>query len=81
MSVSEPHSRYYRTENGSEVEISELGGTFIIFNWLQEGACPEAVPSTNMSASAGPLLFWECHCDCQDCLGDGWVKLIRRDDV
>lgn len=52
---------HFRTEAGSSVEVSgKHHGIYVIwFDWLEEGACIEAIPSID---DCGARLGWQCEC-------------------
>jgi len=72
--MSIPETTRYRTERGSTVEISgaHRGASVIEFDWFEEGACPEANPSCDVTDPADAWLFWHC-----TCCGFGQAKLME----
>lgn len=62
----------YVTAKGSVVRPYSKASWEIEFDWLEEGACVEAVPEVD-SADCG--LTWSCACCCDD---GSWVPLVPR---
>lgn len=60
----------YVTEKGSRVRPIGRSSWEIVFDWLEEGACIEAVPEVE---PADCWLSWSCEC-CDD---DGGAELKR----
>jgi hypothetical protein len=53
----------YRTPAGSRVTITgeHRGITEIVFDWFEEGACPEAHPAVEIFLGEA-MLVWGCGC-------------------
>lgn len=49
----------YTTAAGSQVRPISEASWEIVFDWLEEGACIEAVPEVDTAERA---LFWSCAC-------------------
>ncbi len=61
----------YVTAAGSRVRPVRKASWDIVFNWLEEGACFEAVPEVDADDGA---LFWSCAC----CDETGRAPLKRK---
>jgi len=58
--VCQPMQRCdYVTERGSRVRPIRKSSWEITFDWLEEGACVEAVPAVD---TANSRLLWSCEC-------------------
>ncbi len=61
----------HTTEAGSLVRPIRASSWEIVFDWAEEGACPEAIPEVGAVDCA---LFWSCAC----CDETGLAPLKRK---
>jgi len=66
---------HYTTAKGSTVEVwgAHRGRVTISFDWLEEGACIEAVPDACVANPGDEMLNWSC-----GCCGSGSARLERQ---
>lgn len=71
--MTAPYPRHYKTAHGSTVTVPRWGVWEYEFDWLEEGACPDAAKRVAVDDDDDePMLRWDC-----ECCAAGSARLLR----